>query len=511
MALKKANLYGVIYMSTAKLELLIADLKTHEIIERASSPSFVQVADRSHIYHAEMEKIVSSVNGFQQILADYGIKECGFWASQQLIDDITARYLTEQIENRTGLTVTWLSSSQLNYFRAVSLMAHTKESESLGAQVTYLLYIGSASATLLKFQQGTFLRSWNIRLGYLEIDRLAFALRNAANDPYEIIDDYIGSKLDYLGNELRENQRADGHATLVLQGFQGLNNYFLKDDERTAQVSLADYNKLCERLPSAPTATIQKRLRVESSTARHVMPGTLITRRIMDFIHANQLWCTRLNVWDGLALQVARDRGLLKHDIESITLTSAVNIAQHYLSDDGHRVMTLRLALHLFDQLRKLHHLSARDRLLLAVAVNVSDIGNYISQYEHYHHSYYILKANPIIGLSDKENSIIAELARYHSAEAPDVEQYHYSSLEPDIQMRVAKLVAILRLADALDDSHQQKINRLAVSLREHEIVLTAYSSQDLALEEWAFAKKSQLFYEVYGLKAVLKQRRSEA
>ena len=151
------------------------------------------------------------------------------------------------------------------------------------------------------------------------------------------------------------------------------------------------------------------------------------------------------------------------------------------------------------------------DCLLLAVGINVADIGNYISQDEHYHHSYYVLKANPIIGLSDKENTIIAELARYHSAEAPRVEQHHYNQLPPDVQMRMAKLVAIVRIADALDDSHQQKISKLTVSLRDNELRLTAYSTQDLALEEWAFANKAKLFYEVYGIKAVLKQRRSEA
>ena len=144
-------------------------------------------------------------------------------------------------------------------------------------------------------------------------------------------------------------------------------------------------------------------------------------------------------------------------------------------------------------------------------SMDVADIGNYISQDEHYHHSYYVLKANPIIGLSDKENTIIAELARYHSAEAPRVEQHHYNQLPPDVQMRMAKLVAIVRIADALDDSHQQKISKLTVSLRDNELRLTAYSTQDLALEEWAFANKAKLFYEVYGIKAVLKQRRSEA
>ena len=74
MTQKKNRLYGVIYMSTARLELLIADLKNHTIVERASSPSFVQVQDKSRIYQTGMERIIASVTGFQQILADYGVK-----------------------------------------------------------------------------------------------------------------------------------------------------------------------------------------------------------------------------------------------------------------------------------------------------------------------------------------------------------------------------------------------------------------------------------------------------
>ncbi len=511
MTQKKNRLYGVIYMSTARLELLIADLKNHTIVERASSPSFVQVQDKSRIYQTGMERIIASVTGFQQILADYGVKNYGFWGSQQLINDITARYLAEQIYNRTGLHITWLSTSQLNYFRAVSLMGHSREAQGLSTQTTYLLYIGSASASLMKFHNLEYIQGWNIRLGYLEIDKLYQTLRNATNDPAEIIEDYIGSKLDYLGNELDESRDKDSECTLVLQGFAGMNNYFLSDEERTEKISTKKYLALIEKLEHSSMTDIQKKLHVDSATARHVLPGSMITRRLQSHIRADKVWLTRLNVWDGLALQVARHQGMLKHNIEAITLTSSINLAHHYLSDDGHRKMSVRLALHIFDQLKKLHHLGTRDRLLLEIGANVADIGNFISQYEHYHHSYYILKAHPIIGLSDKENSIIAELARYHSAEAPAVEQYHYGTLDADVQMRVAKLVAILRLADALDDSHQQKISRLTVSLREHEVVLTAYASQDLALEEWAFDKKSQLFYEVYGLKAVLKQRRSEA
>jgi exopolyphosphatase/guanosine-5'-triphosphate,3'-diphosphate pyrophosphatase len=507
-AMVTKNLFGVIYMSTAKLELLIANLKSHEIIERASSASFVQVADKSKIYQTEMDKIVFSLNGFLQILHDYGVKSYRFWASQQLIDDVTARYLNEQLYLRTGLHVHWLNTSQLNYFRATSLIGHTKELTGLSEKTTYLLYIGSAAATLSKFKDQEFIQAWNISLGYLEIDKLMHALRNTANDPNEIIDDYIGSKLDYLRIELADCRPG---SNLVLQDFSGLNNLYLSADSRTGEIPVKDFLCLIKNTLDASTQSIMKKFNINESVSAHTVPGFMITRRIMKYVKAKRLWLTRMNLWDGLAFQTAFDKGLMKRDFTTMTLTSSENLARRYLSDDAHRRMNMKLALHLFDQLKKLHRLGSRERLLLAVAVNIADIGNFIGQHGHYRHSAYIMEATPIIGLSDKENRIIAEVARYHSAETPDVDQHHYSHLDAEIQMPVAKLVAILRLADSLDDSRQQKISRISVSLRENAVVLTAFSAQNLALEKWAFDQKAQLFHEVYGIKVILKQRRTVA
>ena len=107
------NLFGVIYMSTAKLEMLIVSLKPLSVVEHMASAKFVQRSDKSKIYQNEFGKIVFSLQGFQQVLKDYGVKRYHFWASQQLIDDVTARYLAEQIEVRTGLEVTWISTSQI--------------------------------------------------------------------------------------------------------------------------------------------------------------------------------------------------------------------------------------------------------------------------------------------------------------------------------------------------------------------------------------------------------------
>ena len=505
MSVKK--LFGIIYMSTTNLELMIVNLKTHEVLERAASANFRQDLDKSRIYQHELDKIVFSLSGFAQLLKDYGVTRHCFWASQQLIDDVTARYLSEQLFVRTGFQVRWLNTSQINYYRALSLIGHTRTFGTLSGKTAYLLYIGSAAVTLFHFQKQRFMQAWNIGLGHLEINRLAQALRTTANDPNEIIDDYIASKLDYLKEELASKDGED--TALILQDNSALNNLYLPPDSRLTELPLIKFREELSSAVEASSQYLLDRYHVEESRVTRVVPGFLITRRLLRYTQANQLFLTRLNIMDGLAIQSGVDLGFTKRDYQSIIQTSAENIARLYIMEKDHRELVTKFALHIFDQTRKLHRLGPRERLLLSVASTIADIGNAISQHNHYHHSAYIMEANPLTGLSDQENRIIAEIARYHSAETPDAEQPHYRNLDPAIQMPIAKLVAILRLADALDDSHQQKISKLTVSLKENKLTLTVHSAQDLALEKWAFARKAKLFQEVYGLTPVLKQRRA--
>ena len=210
----KKVLFGVIYMSTAKLELLIVNLRTHNVIERVTSSNFVQNTDKSKIYQDNIEKIIFAITGFQQIMRDYGVSRYVFAGSQQLIDNITARYLSEQLFVRTSIKVQWLSTSQLNYYRAIALLGHPNSFANIKEDNIYMLYIGSAAATLSKFKNKEFMQAWNISLGYIEIDELENALRHSATDPAEIIDDYIRSKLHYLRDEL-EMESSDSFKRMV--------------------------------------------------------------------------------------------------------------------------------------------------------------------------------------------------------------------------------------------------------------------------------------------------------
>ena len=75
-----------------------------------------------------------------------------------------------------------------------------------------------------------------------------------------------------------------------------------------------------------------------------------------------------------------------------------------------------------------------------------------------------------------------------------------------DMVAIVAKLAAIVRLADALDRSYLQKIRSCSVTLKDNKLKIQATSKMDLALEMWTFEDKASFFEEVYGIKPILER-----
>jgi exopolyphosphatase/guanosine-5'-triphosphate,3'-diphosphate pyrophosphatase len=89
----------------------------------------------------------------------------------------------------------------------------------------------------------------------------------------------------------------------------------------------------------------------------------------------------------------------------------------------------------------------------------------------------------------------------------PSADLSHFNQISTENRRLISKLAAILRLADALDDDRQQKIKKISVSIKNHHVIISAYSKDSLAYENWIFNSKSQFFQETYGLKPILKQK----
>ena len=72
----------------------------------------------------------------------------------------------------------------------------------------------------------------------------------------------------------------------------------------------------------------------------------------------------------------------------------------------------------------------------------------------------------------------------------------------------IAKLTAILRLANALDRGYAQKCREAILALRDDELVITVPTQEDLSLEKTALAEQAEFFEDVFNVHPVIHQRK---
>ncbi|GAA4311918.1 Ppx/GppA phosphatase family protein [Pontixanthobacter gangjinensis] len=168
---------------------------------------------------------------------------------------------------------------------------------------------------------------------------------------------------------------------------------------------------------------------------------------------------------------------------------------------ETHSTHVAGMALLLFDEFQQELKLEDTDRELLEYATLMHDIGYYISYRKHHKHALYLIRHSDLRGFNEDEINIMGNVARYHRRSTPKKRHVFYKKLEKPLRKKVKKLSAILRVADGLDRSHYQNVEKLEIDNREDKVLLYLTTMGDPELEIWGAERKSRLFKKVTGKK----------
>jgi len=139
------------------------------------------------------------------------------------------------------------------------------------------------------------------------------------------------------------------------------------------------------------------------------------------------------------------------------------------------------------------------------VAALLHDIGMYVSLRAHHKHSQYLLASLQIFGLSDDETAIVSNIARYHRRGTPQLSHVPYAALDRRDRLVVNKLAAILRLANALDAEHLQKVRDLHLLRHDPAWILEVDGAGDLTMEQLAATARADMFTETFGRTLIIR------
>ena len=188
-------------------------------------------------------------------------------------------------------------------------------------------------------------------------------------------------------------------------------------------------------------------------------------------------------------------------------ISTSRNIARRYKCEDDHNNNVEDISLKIFDALKKQNHLTKRDRLILQISAILNSCGQFINLNDVGENSYKIIMSTEIIGISQRERTMVANIVRYPNENFPSYAGISDSFSSEDY-IKAAKLNAILRLAISMVKSHRQKFRNITAELRDDKLTITGRTLYDITLEQGIFRKCSDFFEEVYGIIPVLKQKK---
>lgn len=270
-------------------------------------------------------------------------------------------------------------------------------------------------------------------------------------------------------------------------------------------VSLGELDALVEAMERMNVRQRARKFDLRPDRADVILPAALVLQTIMREAHVRRAAIPHVGLKDGLLIEMAEEAKRGRPPLRRAqVLLSAARLGRKYESDSAHAALTARLAVQLFDQCTELHNLGPEARVLLEAGALLHDIGHFIAGRAHDRHGHYILKASPLIGLDEEQQEIVASLARYHRTPPSDAED-GFRQLSRRQRTMIARLSALLLLADGMDASHTGRARSVTLSRKKRQWQLSLHGRGDLSMEGQELEKRRGVFQKIFGMPLEIK------
>ena len=462
----------------------------------------------------KVDKACEVMKNFLKVAREYGVRHqvVRTVASTAMREAANVDYILDQIKIKTGLDV-WVMDDLEEKRHIYKLLTHYGEEYLKKSAV--IVYIGTGSMGVTLFVDGKITRTWNIRVGSLRMGEMFGDLQEYTREFYRLMEEYLAGytyKLrEHLPGGIRHfivsGQETDVLTRLLMPSRDALTSVPL--GEPLFDVPRPDFEALYEKIKRKTTDRIALDYGLDADKAETLLPAACMYQTLLSCTDAKVITASRMLPCDAVLFEALHPKRYAAIDkrFDKGTVLSAKELALRHGANVPHSELVRDFAHLIFEKIKKVHGLGSRDKLLLTAAAFLHDIGESVNTVDHHAISYEIVRHSDIVGLTVWEQEIVALICRYHSA-VPDLSEPCYRNLSPDTKVRVSKLAAMLRLADALDRSHTQKYRHLDVKFADDELTITINTDANIPLEQWSFGEKGRFFAEVFGIKARLRVRK---
>ena len=507
------RLISVIDVGSTAIRMLIAevdDKNQWRIVESAgkSIPLGQDAFTTGRIGLKTLRQSVQILKGFVEILKGWKInpEEVKAIATSAVREAANRDTFIDRIAIQTGIMITIADGIEENRLTYIAVQyALAPVSSQISRSNSLIIEVGGGSTELMLLQRNRMVAAHSLKIGTVRMQQQVLSTLGYKNHMYQYIAESVQTLKDRLDNEFELKRikyfvAVGGDARVVAERIGK------KEHKHFAVVEKEDFRKFVGKIASMNTEEIMESLQIPYATAELLIPGLLMYQEFMEGTTAQQLIVPSISIREGALLSYTLHEGhTVREKFSAQIQASAVSLARRYYYDEKHARHVTKLALLIFDGLKTEFQLKPESRLLLEVAGILHDIGTYISAAGHHKHGQYLVEHSEIFGLTKEDTLIISNIVRYHRKRAPNPANLSYQRLPRRERLRVLKMAAILRIADALDRGHTGRVRTITVDREEDSLIIACTYSGDIAVERSGIAEKGDLFEEVFGLKVLIR------
>jgi exopolyphosphatase/guanosine-5'-triphosphate,3'-diphosphate pyrophosphatase len=373
--------------------------------------------------------------------------------------------------------------------------------------------VGGGSAELILSEGGRMIEAFSRPLGAVRLTEMF--LKTDPADPRELarmekyIEERIAGAVERIGAAPIERMVAtSATAAAAVCAANGVRRAKRAMADRFL-ASAAQIRRLYDDVSHRNLESRAKMTGIGPRRAEIIVGGVAVLHEVMQKLDIPRLYYSAAGVRDGIIADLAHRRvGREPDHLDGDERRVVRALGRRFGTSPLHARKVAQLAAVLFEGLHSLHRLPPAQGRILEGAAYLFNIGHYVNDSRHHKHSLYLVLNSDLPGFTDRERMGIANLSRYHRKSMPQPTHPEFQALDLEMRNAVVLLAPLLRIAVALDQSQEQKVEGVEISIQDRAVELRLISDRDTDIEQWHASRAADVFREVYGKQLLIRAKR---